>query len=107
MKAVILLKRRQGSTHENFLLNLNIYLRPLITSLPGVSRIVVSEAVAGPGGTPAYDAMAELWFEDLDAVRRLVASQEARDTEKAMEQFVNMDAYTTFLSREHEISLPN
>lgn len=104
-KAVILLKRRVGMAHDEFLMNLNVHLRPLIRTLPGVSRIVVCDAVAGPGGAPAYDAMAEFYFDSVDAVRALIASPEARALEAAMAEFVDMDSYETFLTTETEVEI--
>ncbi|MBX7160770.1 MAG: EthD family reductase [Acidimicrobiia bacterium] len=102
-KAVILLKRRAGMAHDEFLMNLNVHVRPLIRMLPGVSRIVVCDAVAGPGGAPVFDAMAEFYFDSVDAVRSLVSSSEARALEAKMAEFVDMDAYEAFLTTEIEI----
>ncbi|MGZ4648514.1 MAG: EthD family reductase [Blastococcus sp.] len=100
-KAVILLRRRPGTTHEEFLMSFRLHMRPLIQQLPGVCRITVSDAIAGPGGRPAYDGMAELWFDDIDAVRRLIESPQAADAEAAMADFADMQAYETFLTVEH------
>lgn len=103
LKAVILLRRRAGMSHDEFTMRFRVHARPLIQSLPGVSRIVVSEAIAAPGGRPAYDGMAEFWFEDIDAVRELITSPEARDIESEMSEFIDMDSYETFLTVEHEV----
>lgn len=102
-KAVVLLKRRLGLAHDEFVMNLNVHVRPLIRTLPGVSRIVVCDAIAGAGGAPAYDAIAEFHFDTMDAVRSLVASAEARALEAKMAEFVDMDAYEAFLTTEIEI----
>lgn len=104
-KAVILLKRRAGTAHDEFVMNLNVHVRPLIRTLPGVSRIVVCDAVAGPGGAPAFDAVAEFFFDTVDAVRALVLSPEARALEAKMAEFVDMDAYEAFLTTEAEIDV--
>lgn len=104
LKAVILLKRRVGMAHDEFLMNLNVHVRPLISTLPGVSRITVCDAIAGPGGEPAFDAVAEFYFESLDAVRALITSAEARDLEAAMVEFVDMDRYQTFLTVETDVA---
>jgi uncharacterized protein (TIGR02118 family) len=101
-KAVILLRRKAGMTHEEFTMNFRVHMRPLIASLPGVRRIVVSDAIAGPGGTPAYDGMAEFWFDSVDAVRSLIESTATKAIEAEMARFVDMDAYETFLTVETE-----
>ncbi len=105
LKAVLLLKRRPGMTHEDFVLEFRVHHLPLLQGLPGVRRAVVSDAIAGPGGRPAYDGVAEFWFDDLDDVRALVASSEAQDAEARLAEFVDMDAYETFLTVEHEVDL--
>jgi uncharacterized protein (TIGR02118 family) len=103
-KVVILLGRRPGLSHEEFMLALRVHIRPLIRSLPGVSRIVVSDAIAGPGRPPAYDAIGEFWFDDIAAVRALTESAEARQIEAAMEEFVDMDRYEPLLTVERDIT---
>lgn len=105
LKAVILLRRRAGVSPDEFAMHFRVHMRPLIGGLPGVSRIVVSDAIAGPGGTPAYDGMAEFWFESIEAVQRLVESAEAREIEARLADFVDMDTYETFLTVEHEVSV--
>ncbi|MCE7882709.1 MAG: EthD family reductase [Actinobacteria bacterium ATB1] len=103
LKAVILLRRRPDLSQEEFSMHFRVHMRPLVVDLPGVSRIVVSEWVAGPGGKPAYDGMAEFWFEDIEAVQTLVQSEEAREIESRMAEFVDMEAYEPFLTVEHEV----
>ena len=105
LKAVILLRKRVGMSHEDFSMRFRVHARPLIQSLPGVERIVVSEPVAAPGGRPAYDGMAEFWLADLDAVRRLIESEQARQIESKMSEFIDMDSYETFLTVEHEVEV--
>ena len=102
-KAVILLRRRAGMTHDDFTMHFRVHMRPLMAALPGVRRIVVSDAIAGPGGTPAYDGMAEFWFDSVDAVRSLVESSATKAIEAEMARFVDMDAYETFLTVETEL----
>ncbi|MCZ4281340.1 EthD family reductase [Kiloniella laminariae] len=67
-KAMILLKRREDATHEEFAQWWLQGHRPLAEQLPGLKRAVFNLAQKDPASD--YDGVSELWFEskaDFDA----------------------------------------
>ncbi len=103
-KAVILLRRKPGLSPEEFVIAMRVHVQPLISRFPGMQRMVVSEAVAGPGGDPPYDIMAEIWLETIDDVRALTCSEITRTAETELAKYCDMDSYQTFLTVERKIS---
>jgi uncharacterized protein (TIGR02118 family) len=71
-KAIILLSRREGSSHEAFCEWWLDRHAPLARRLPGVRRLVfdVVEGEAAP-----FDGISELWFDDLAAFEAAYASE--------------------------------
>jgi len=64
MKAIILLIRKQGTTHEDFVAWWLKRHAPLARQLPGLRRALFN-VVSTPGeGDP--DGVSELWFDSVD-----------------------------------------
>ena len=80
VKVVVLLARRVDRSQEEF----RLYLQeekhlPLVKRLPGLQRLVVNYVLPTPDGTaPAYDAVAEDWFERPEAMQAAFASRKDR-----------------------------
>jgi uncharacterized protein (TIGR02118 family) len=70
-KAIILLTRREDTSHEAFREWWLERHAPLARQLPGVRRLVFD--VVEDGSAP-YDGVSELWFDDLDAFEAAYAS---------------------------------
>lgn len=71
IKLVILLKRREGMTHQEFLNYRRDIHAPLLLSIPEtkqyIRKFIVSAPVSAPGyENPVYDAMVEAWFDSLE-----------------------------------------
>lgn len=78
LKAISVLKRHPDMSVEAFQdywLNRHA---PIVSRLPGLRRYVQSHTLLGGyrKQTPAADGLAELWFDDLDAMRRLEGTDE-------------------------------
>lgn len=78
IKFTILLKKRQGSTQEEFVQYHKNNHAPLFKSLPEVQQYVRkyvqghTQPVDLPGmPPPAYDGTTELWFDDIEAIAKL------------------------------------
>lgn len=70
-------KRRAGMTLEDFHdYWLNVHA-PIVARTPGIRRYVISTTTTeGLRYTPAYDGLAEIWFDDLAALEAAEASPE-------------------------------
>jgi uncharacterized protein (TIGR02118 family) len=73
IKAVTFLKRRPGMPVEEFQSYWRTRHPAVVTKLPGLRRYVQSHTrLAGyKKGEPAYDGIAEVWFDDTKALRAL------------------------------------
>ncbi len=54
---------------------------PIAGKMQGLSKIELSKVVGAPdGGTPAFYRMADLYFDDLDHMKRVMDTPEAQAT---------------------------
>ena len=83
IKSIGLLTRKAGLTHEDFVKHWLEVHAPLAHAVPGVRRYVQSHIVAErtradiPTNDVEIDGIAELWYDDRDAMERANASLEA------------------------------
>jgi uncharacterized protein (TIGR02118 family) len=84
IKALSLLTRKDGFTHEQFVTHWLEVHAPLAHAVPGISRYVQSH-ITGTRSRPDIpdtnvdiDGIAELWFEDVAAFERAAASPEMK-----------------------------
>jgi len=66
LKMVVLLDRTADSTFEEFVEYWETEHAPLVDDLPGVKKYAIS--LPTDPDRSAYDGMAELYFEDMDAL---------------------------------------
>jgi uncharacterized protein (TIGR02118 family) len=84
IKALSLLTRRDGITHEQFVKHWLEVHAPLAHAVPGISRYVQSHIIGMrsrpdiPDTDVNVDGIAELWFEDAAAFERAAASPEMK-----------------------------
>lgn len=84
IKALSLLTRRDGITHEQFVKHWLEAHAPLAHAVPGISRYVQSHIIGTrsrpdiPDTDVDVDGIAELWFEDAEAFERAAASPEMK-----------------------------
>lgn len=74
---------------------------PLAKKLPGLRRYVISLAKAGFFGEPTYDGVAELWFDDEEALKKAFASPEWEAARKDVEAHVK--EIVRIVTEEHSI----
>jgi uncharacterized protein (TIGR02118 family) len=84
IKTISLLTRKDGLSHEEFMRHWVEVHAPLAHAVPGVLRYVQSH-IQGERARPdipttevSVDGIAELWFDDRDAMERSNASPEAK-----------------------------
>lgn len=84
IKSISLLTRKEGLTHEQFVKHWYEVHGPLARAVPGLRRYVQSHIVEErkrpdiPTTEVAIDGIAELWYDDRDAMARAVATPQAR-----------------------------
>jgi uncharacterized protein (TIGR02118 family) len=84
IKSVGLLRRRDGMTHEQFVKHWVEVHAPLARGVPGLLRYVQSHVVEErkrpdiPALDVEIDGIAELWYEDREAMARALASPEMK-----------------------------
>ena len=79
VKLIVLIPRRVDRSQEEFRRYLDEKHLPLVKRLPGLQRLVINYPMPAPDGTaPAYDAVAEDWFESPEAMQSAFASPEGQ-----------------------------
>lgn len=72
--------------------------------LPGLKKYVISLAVGAPVGEPAFDGIAELWFDSMDDLFKARSSSAFEELRKdTTERRINI---TSIFTDEHNIPLP-
>lgn len=98
-KAAILLYRRDGATHEEFVQWWLGGHQPLARRLPGLRRAVFN-VVQHPGdGDP--DGIAELWFDSRDAFDEAYASEIGRQV--VADSMANVSSRRRLFVDEHAV----
>jgi uncharacterized protein (TIGR02118 family) len=79
VKAVFFLKRKPGMGLDEFGSYWRTRHAELVRKLPGLRRYVQCHTIRSGyiKGEPVYDGVAELWYDDLEAIRRLEGTPEA------------------------------
>jgi uncharacterized protein (TIGR02118 family) len=84
IKAISLLVRRDGLSHEQFMKHWVETHGPLALKVPGIRRYVQSHIVEGRSrpdipdiGVP-IDGIAELWYDDRESLARALATPEMK-----------------------------
>jgi uncharacterized protein (TIGR02118 family) len=97
-KAVILLARAEGATHEEFRRWWLGEHAELARGLPGLRRLVFN--VVEPGEAP-YDGVSELWFDSREAFESAYASDHGRAV--AADSLANVGGRLRLLVEEHAL----
>ena len=119
IKLVFCLRRRDDLSREEFQRYWLEQHGPLVRSYADALRIRryvqvhsiddgISLAVAGPRNPPApYDGVAELWFDDLEALAAAGSTDEGRAAGAALladeRTFIDLESSPLFLTEEHVI----
>lgn len=77
IKAIFLLYKRADLTTESFRRHSEDTHIPLVARVPGLRKYVVNHILADPAaGSEACDAIAELWFDSMEAFQRALTTPE-------------------------------
>jgi uncharacterized protein (TIGR02118 family) len=100
-KLVILLKKKSTFSDGDFAKYWLEKHAPLAKRMPGVRRYVVNLVRRPPNREPDYNGVVELWFDDVNAMKKAFASPEGQATSKDTEAFT--DSVTALYIDEHSI----
>lgn len=75
---------------------------PLARKMPGLRRYVVNVVRKPPNREPDYHGVVELWFDDIDSMKKGFASPEGLNTQRDTEAFASK--LITLYIDEHEIA---
>jgi len=84
IKSLSLLTRKPGMTHEQFVRHWLEVRGPLAHKVPGIRRYVQSHILEErtrpdiPSSDVEIDGVAELWYDDREAMMRALATPEAK-----------------------------
>ena len=106
IKAIVLLARKDGMSREEFARYYQEQHRPLLVKLPGLRRLVVNHVLPDPNRPePAYDAVAEDWFDDPAAMGAAFASPEGQAIIADAPNFLDMSRFQLLVAEEDEVPL--
>jgi uncharacterized protein (TIGR02118 family) len=98
-KIVALVRRKDGMSYQEFVSYWQDHHAHVVSRLPGLRRYVQNPAQDGRAWP--YDGMAELWFDDVDAIRDAFRSPQSDDVRADEPNFV--DTIEWFIADEHPV----
>ena len=105
IKLVYCITKKQGMTYENFFRYWENVHGPIGARIPGLRKLIQSHRLTVPGDRnhPDYDGMAELWFDDIEALLAARESAEWKASTEDEENFVDRRKVAYFVSEERTI----
>lgn len=105
MKMIFGAKRRPGMSREDFGRYWTTLHASKATKVPGILRYVINLApdLSGGGREMPYDGFAEVWFEDLEAMRTAARSPETAAVLEDEKNLFDLATRFTVVVEEHVI----
>jgi len=105
VKLVYCITKKAGLTDEEFFRYWKNVHGPIGARIPGLRRLVQSHrlTVHGDEHRPDYDGMAELWFDDAEALLAARQSPEWKASTDDEANFIDPGKVAYFVSEEHVI----
>ncbi len=105
IKVAAFFKRKAGSSVEDFQRYWRTTHGDIAKELPGLRRYVQCHTLPGiyKKQEPVYDGVAEIWFDDTDALRDAAASAVFRAVKDDEAKFMDVDTYGDIVTEEHLI----
>jgi uncharacterized protein (TIGR02118 family) len=103
IKLVYCITKKASLTDQEFFRYWEDIHGPLGARIPGLRKLVQSHRLKVPGDSrrPDYDGMAELWFDDLEALLTARQSPEWKASTQDEENFIDHNKTAYFVSAEH------
>lgn len=105
IKVVYCITKKPGLTDEEFFHHWKKIHGPMGARIPHLRRLVQSHRVnvAGDKHQPDYDGVAELWFDDVEALLAARQSTEWKASTEDEAKFIDRKKVAYFVSEEHVI----
>ncbi|MCU1298434.1 MAG: hypothetical protein JWO91_2712 [Acidobacteriaceae bacterium] len=109
IKVLYCITKKAGLTDEEFFHYWKNIHGPIGARIPGLRRLVQSHRISVPGDKHAPgvffkpDGMAELWFDDIEALLAARQSAEWRTSTENEAKFIDHSKVAYFVSEEHVI----
>jgi len=104
IKLVYCITKKPGMTDEEFFHYWKNIHGPIGARIPGLRKFVQSHRLTLPGDRPPdYDGIAELWFDDMEALLAARASPEWQASTADEANFIDHNRVAYFVSEEHVI----
>jgi uncharacterized protein (TIGR02118 family) len=105
IKLVYCITKKAGLTDEEFFHYWEHVHGPFGARIPRLRKLVQSHRLSVPGDSyrPDYDGMAELWFDDMEALLAARQSPEWKTSNDDEEDFIDHGNVAYFVSEEHMI----
>ncbi|MBZ0187061.1 MAG: EthD family reductase [Candidatus Obscuribacterales bacterium] len=86
MVKLVALYKKPENTEEFDKHYFDIHL-PLANKMPGLRKSEISKMAGAPGGAPGFYLMAELYFDDMEALKTAMSSDEGKAAAKDVMSF--------------------
>jgi uncharacterized protein (TIGR02118 family) len=105
IKLVYCITKKPCLTDEEFFRYWKQVHGPIGARIPGLRRLVQSHRIniSGDARSADFDGMAELWFDDVDALLKARRSPEWRTSGEDEQNFIEESKVAYFISEEDEI----
>ena len=105
VKAISFFKRKSGMSVEGFQEYWRTAHAELVVKMPGIRRYVQSHTQPSGyrKGEPLYDGIAEIWFDDTQAMRALVGTREYAAVQGDEIQFIDRATMGLIITEDHVI----
>jgi uncharacterized protein (TIGR02118 family) len=105
IKLVYCITKKATLTDEEFFAYWKNIHGPIGARIPGLRKLVQSHRLTLPGDNspPNYDGMAELWFENVEALHAARNSAEWKASTEDEAHFIDHRKVAQFISEEHII----
>jgi uncharacterized protein (TIGR02118 family) len=105
IKLVYCIRKKAGLTDEEFFRYWENIHGPLGARIPRLRKLVQSHLLTVPGDKyqPDYHGMAELWFDDMEALLAARQSPEWRSATEDEENFIDHSKVAYFVTEERVI----
>ena len=106
IKEIALLKRKQGLSLDEFAKYYKETFAPLALRHLGMKRYVLNFATSLPSGEQPYDAVAEVWWDDMQAVQaasEFLQSENGKVLRDSLDNFADFSQTVILLTEESVI----
>ena len=101
LKQLSIFRRREDLPQETFRNYWRNRHPEVVTRLPGIRRYVQNHVTGVLRGEPAWDGIAEVWFDDIESMRANAGSQVLADIRADEANFIAAGSMVSIVTHEH------